>query len=124
MLCCALQFVACERERQPSPDAMDEVHLVEQRIVSSQDTLQAPAAIAKRPGNVEVDWQVQSQSTPQVYLHRVRQELGAQYRVISQNDSDLVLGKTLPGKAYTLEFKSKPSGSGSNIDVRFFAAPN
>ncbi len=124
LLCCVLQFAACHRGRQPSPDVMDEVHLVEQRIVSSQDTLQGPPAIAKRPGNVEVDWHVQSQSTPQVYLVRVTQELGPEYHVISQSDSDLVLGKTLPGDAYTLELKSKPSGSGSNIDVRFFAVPN
>ena len=124
LLCFALQFLACDRERQPSPDVMDEVHLVEQRIVSSQDTLQAPPAITKRPGNVEVHWHVQSQSTPQVYLVRVTQELGPEYHVISQSDSDLVLGKTLPGDAYTLELKSKPSGSGSNIEVRFFAVPN
>lgn len=121
LLCCALQFVACDR--QPSPDVMDEVHLVEQRIVSSEDPLEAPPVTAKRPGNVEVHCHIQSQSTPQVYLGRVTQELGTEYHVISQSDSDLVLGQTLPGDVYTLELKSKPSGSGSKIDVRCFAAP-
>ena len=47
LLCCVLQFVACDRERQPSPDVMDEVHLVEQRIVSSQDTLQGSTSDRK-----------------------------------------------------------------------------
>ncbi len=124
LLYCVLQFAACHRERQPSPDVMDEVHQVVQRIVSSQDTLQGAPAIARRDTSVQAHWQVQSQSTAQMYFGRVRQELGPEYHVISQSDSDLVLGKTLPGDAYTLEFKSKPSGSGSNIEVRFFALPN
>ena len=68
--------------------------------------------------SVEADWQIRNSSTTKQYFGWVKQQLGADYRVVSQTESVLTMGKTLPGDSYTLEFKNS---SGSTIDVRFLA---
>jgi hypothetical protein len=49
----------------------------------------------------------------------VKQQLGADYHVVSQTKSVLTMGKKLSGDAYTVEFSSNYSRS--NIDVHFLA---
>jgi hypothetical protein len=119
LLCCALPFVGCVREQQPSPEIVAEIKTLEQRTIAPNSGLQRAASIRKQHAmSVEADWQVRVSSTTREYFGWVKQQLGADYHVVSQTESVLTMGKTLPGDSYTLEFTN---GSGSTIDVRFLA---
>jgi hypothetical protein len=69
--------------------------------------------------SVEAAWQIQNTSTTKQYFDWVKERSEHDYRIISQTESDLIMGKTIPGDSYTLEFRS--SASGSKIDVHFLA---
>jgi hypothetical protein len=119
LLCCALPFVGCVREQQPSPEIVAEINALEQRTIAPDCSLQNAARIRKHPASVQADWQIRSSGTTEQYFEWVKQQLGADYHVVSQTKSVLTMGKTLPGDSYTLEFKS--TSLGSTIDVRFLA---
>jgi hypothetical protein len=69
--------------------------------------------------SVQADWQIRNSSTAEQYFEWVKQRLGNDYRVISQTNSILTMGRTLTGDSYTLEFNS--TDSGSTIAVRYLA---
>ena len=72
--------------------------------------------------SVQADWQIRNSSTTKEYFDWVKQQLGADYQVVSQTESVLAMRKKLSGDTYTLEFKSNPSGS--TIDVHLSAMPD
>ena len=119
LFCCALPIVGCVREQQPSPEIVAEIKALEQRTIAPNSSLQRAASIRKQHAmSVEADWQVRISSTTKEYFDWVNQQLGADYRVVSQTESVLTMGTTLPGDSNTLELKNS---SGSTIDVRFLA---
>jgi hypothetical protein len=122
LLFCALQLVGCAREQQPSPEIVAEINTLQQQTVALSSSLLSPARISKHKMSVQADWQVKDLSTTKEYFDWVKQQLGADFRVVSQTESALIMQKTLPGDLYTLELRSNPPGS--NIDVHFLAMPD
>lgn len=119
LLCCALQLVGCVRGQHPSADIVAEINTLELRTIAPDCSLQIAARIRKHPASVQADWQISNSSTAKQYFDWVKQQLGGDYQLVSQTESVLTMGKTLPGDSYTLEFKS--TSLGSAIDVRFLA---
>ena len=122
LLCCTLQFVGCDREQQPSPEIVAEINTLQQQTLAPSSSLQRPARISEHQMSVQADWQIRNSSTTKEYFDWVRQQLGADYQVVSQTESVLTMGKTFSGDTYTLEFKSSPSGS--TIDAHLSAMPD
>ncbi len=118
LVCCLLQFVACDGEQQPSPEVTDEVHRIEQQTVPPGGRLVQNLVTTLGTTALHADWQVEISSTDQQYFDWLKQGLGDGYHVVSQNQSVLTMGKTLPGDSYTLEFKNN---LGSMISVHFVA---
>lgn len=117
LFCCALQFVGCAQEQQPSPEIVAEIDTLQQQTLAPSSSLQSPARISERQMSVQADWQIKDSSTTKEHFDWVKQHSGADYQVFSQTELVLIMAKMLSGDAYTLELKSSPSGS--NIDVRF-----
>ena len=119
LLCCALQLVDCAPEQRASPEVVAEINTLEQRTVGPDTNPQSEVRITNHPASVQADWQIRNSGTTEQYFGWVKQQLGADYHVVSQTKSVLTMGKKLSGDAYTVEFRS--NSSRSNIDVHFLA---
>lgn len=119
LLCCALQFAGCAREQQPSPEIVAEVSTLQQQTLAPSSSPQGPVTISTHPMSVRAEWQIRNSSTAEEYFDWVKQRLGNDYRVISQTDSMLTMGRTTNGDSYTLELHT--ADSGSTIAVRYLA---
>lgn len=118
LFCCVVQLAACSSKREPSPEIVNEINALEQRTVSPDGSLQMRASITQRRMSIEAEWQIHITSTPKDYFDWIKHELGTDFQVVSQTGSVLIMGETLPGDSYTLDFKSS---LGSTIDVHFVA---
>ncbi len=118
LVCSLLQFVACNEQQQSLPERSAEVQQIVQETVPLGGRLLQSPVTTRRATTVNAEWKIEISSAEQDYFDWLKQYLGDGYHVISQNQSVLTLGKTLPGDSYTLEFKN---GLGSMIDVHFVA---
>ena|GEM_PF-3896571 len=119
LFCCALQLVGCAPEQRASPEVVAEINALDQRTIGPDTNLQSEVRITNRSASVQADWQIRNSGTTEQYFEWVKQQLSADYHVVSQTDSVLTMGKKLSGDAYTVEFRS--NSSRSNIDVHFLA---
>jgi hypothetical protein len=119
LLCCALQLVGCAPEQRASSEVVAEINALDQRTIGPDSNLQSEVRITNRPASVQADCQIRNSGATEQYFEWVKQQLGADYHVVSQTKSVLTMGKRLSGDAYTVEFRS--NSSRSNIDVHFFA---
>jgi len=111
--------VGCAPEQRASPEVVAEINTLEQRTVGPDSNPQSEVRITNHPASVQADWQIRNSGTTEQYFEGVKQQLGADYHVVSQTKSVLTMGKKLSGDAYTVEFSS--NSSRSNIDVHFLA---
>ncbi len=121
LVCCLLQFVACDRGRQPYPEVMDELHRIEQQTVPPGGRLLRTPVTTLGASAVHADWQIEISSTNPEYFRWVRRQMETEYHLISQTSSELVLGRTDPGDAYVLELTSGSSSPESVIQAHFTA---
>src|ERR1035438_335554 len=119
LLCCALQLVGCAPEQRASSEVVAEINALDQRTIGPDSNPQSEVRITNRPASVQADWQIRNSGTTEQYFEWVKQQLAADYHVVSQTKSVLTMGKKLSGDAYTAEFRS--NSSRSNIDVHFLA---
>ena len=119
LLCCALQLLDCAPEQRASPEAVGEINTLEQQTIGPDSNAQSEVRITNHPASVQADWQIRNSGTTEQYFEWVKQQLGADYHVVSQTKSVLTMGKKLSGDTYTVEFSS--NSSRSNIDVHFLA---
>ena len=119
LFCCALQLVGCAPEQRASPEVVAEINALDQRTIGPDTNLQSEVRITNRSASVQADWQIRNSGTTEQYFEWVKQQLSADYHVVSQTDSVLTMGKKLSGDAYTVAFRS--NSSRSNIDVHFLA---
>ena len=93
---CMLQFVACHRETSEQDIDADIRTLVNQ-TVPADGTLMREARISRGEMRVEADWQIVTNLNRQDYLNELKKKVASEYQVTEQNDSELVLGRLLPG---------------------------
>lgn len=121
LVCCLVQFLACDRKQQPSPEVLDELHRIEQHTVPPGGRLLQTPVTTVGATALRADWQIEISSTNPEYFRWVRRQMEAEYHLISQTGAELVLGRTGPGDVYVLELASGPSGPEPIIRVHFTA---
>ena len=119
MLFCALALVGCHRGPQPSAEIAAEIRALQDRTITAEATLEAPAIIRVAGMSVRGDWKIHSSSAPSHYFEAVKQRLAGDFRVLSQTESSLTMTKAISGDSYSLSFED--SNGGSTIDVHFVA---
>jgi hypothetical protein len=119
--CCTM---GCNRDKSGRDVDADIRRLVNQ-TVAADGTLIREARISRTPSGVEAGWEIASQLSEQDYLTALKKNLGSEYQVGKQTQSELVLGRLLPGDAYELHIAGfDESGKQRVLSFHFIARPD
>ncbi len=124
-LLATVTLLACtQRQDAPLSGTLREIAEVKDRLVPPHGVLVESSEPLRSTSGVKAGWEIQTKSDPAAYFEWLKGELGPAYRIASQTDSMLSLGKEIEGDSYMLTVTSHQGVGGALVDVQFVAMPD